>query len=360
MSESKRLLVLVGSYAEAENEGIYAYELNEDTGSLAKLDGISGVKNPTFVNVDAQANKLYAIGETASAEGNKMSEAVALSVDPSTGKLTLLNRKDSISAPPCHIQRDPSGKYLILSSYHGGLVGLQALTDNGEVGALLDEKKHEGHGAHPERQDKPHVHSAFFSPDGKYMMVQDLGADKIAIYSINADTNELVLHSETKTHPGAGPRHLAFHPNAQFAYVINEVDSSITSYKYDAAAGTLTEISNISTLPDGYDGAENTTAEITVSNDGRFVYGSNRGHDSIVVFAVDADKGHLSLVEHVSAEGQHPRHFALTPNGKLLIAANRDTNNMVTFTVDQESGRLKYTGHSTGVSKPVCVKPVYL
>ena len=141
--------------------------------------------------------------------------------------------------------------------------------------------------------------------------------------------------------------------------MINEVDSSITSYRYDAAAGTLTEVSTVSTLPDGYEGAENTTAEITVSNDGRFVYGSNRGHDSIVVFAADAETGHLKLVEHVSAEGEHPRHFALTPNGKLLVAANRDTNNIVTFTVDQESGRLKYTGHSTGASKPVCVKPVY-
>lgn len=360
MSENKRLLVIAGSYAETENEGIYAYELNEDTGSLSKLDGISGVKNPTFVNVDAENNKVYAIGEAVSAEGNKMSEAVALSIDPSTGKLALVNRNNSLTAPPCHIQRDPSGRYLILSSYHGGLVGLQSVTDNGEVGVLLDEKKHEGHGANPARQEKPHVHSAFFSPDGKYLMVQDLGADKIAIYTIDADKNELVLHSETKTHPGAGPRHLAFHPNGQFAFVINEVDSSISSYRYDAEAGTLTEIASLSTLPEGYDGAENTTAEIVVSNDGRFVYGSNRGHDSLVVFAVNAETGHLTHVETVSVEGQHPRHFALTPSGKLLIAANRDTNNIVTFTVDQESGRLKYTGHSTGVSKPVCVKPVYL
>jgi 6-phosphogluconolactonase len=270
----------------------------------------------------------------------------------------LLNRADTVAAPTCHIQRDSSSRFLVVASYHGGMAGLVALTDDGRIGELLDTEQYEGHGINPERQDRPHPHSSFFSPDGKYLFIQDLGLDRINSYTIDSAAGKLIPHGSISTHPGAGPRHLAFRPDGLFAYVINEIDSTVTAFAYDADSGQLTTLETVSTLPEGFDG-ENTCAEITVSGDGKFLYGSNRGHDSIVIYAIDPASGKLTLVDHISVQGGHPRHFALTPSGNYLIAANRDTNNIVTFRVDKDTGMLEYTGKNITVSKPVCVQPFY-
>ncbi|CAM3739766.1 lactonase family protein [Marinicrinis lubricantis] len=354
-----RLLVFAGSYAEAEGSGVYVYEFDEQTVELRALDAVSGLKNPTFLNVDAAQKKLYAIGEVATAEGGKAAEAVSFAIDPETGKLSMLNRAQTVSSPTCHIQRDQDRRYLIVSSYHGGMVGLVSITEEGKVGDLLDVQQHEGKSVHPERQDRPHPHSAFFSPDEKYIFVSDLGLDRIRAYRIDKEQNQLKLHGETAVHPGAGPRHLVFHPNGRFTYVINEVDSTITVFSYDMENGQLNEIETVPTLPSSFEG-ENTCAEITLSKDGKYLYGSNRGHDSIVVYAINSESGKLTLVEHVSTEGEHPRHFALTPSGTHLLAANRDTNNIAVFQVDRTTGKLTYTGKQVQVSKPVCVQPLYL
>ncbi|MDO7905679.1 lactonase family protein [Paenibacillus sp. JX-17] len=356
-TNTQRLLVFAGSYAEAEGSGVYSYSFDEQSGQLTLLDQVDGLKNPTFLNVDVKGGRLYSIAETVSAEGAKIGEAAAYEIHPDTGKLTFLNRANTVGAPTCHIQRDPSGRFLIVVSYHGGMVGLLSITENGGVGELLDVQQHEGHGTHPERQDRPHPHSSFFSPDGKFLFVQDLGLDLIVKYELDAENGKLLRRGETKLHPGAGPRHLAFHPNGKWAFVINEVDSTVTSFAYDAESGSLTEVQTVPTLPEGFEG-ENTCAEITVSKDGAYLYGSNRGHDSIVVYAIDGNSGKLSLVEHVSTEGGHPRHFALTPNGKYLLCANRDANNIVTFQVNQTTGKLTFSGASVTVSKPVCVQPL--
>nr|WP_246427956.1 lactonase family protein [Paenibacillus phyllosphaerae] len=354
------MLVFAGSYAETEDHSIYSFVMNEASGELTQLDQVSGFKNPTFLNVDAEQRRLYAISEATTAEGKKAGEAASFAFDPISGSIKLLNRALTVSGPTCHIQRDDQKPYLIVVSYHGGMAGLLEITDNGEIGQLLDTQQHEGKGAHPERQDRPHPHSTFFSPDGRFVLIQDLGLDKIFIYAIDRENGKLNLHGTTNTHPGAGPRHLAFHPNGNYAFVINEVDSSITSYAWNQQEGTLTSIETVPTLPAGGFAGENTTAEIAVSNDGRFLYGSNRGHDSIVVHAIDPESGRLTLVQHESTQGGHPRHFAMTPNGQYLLCANRDGNNIVTFRVDQESGRISPTGNSITVSKPVCVQPVYV
>ncbi|WP_429374164.1 lactonase family protein [Paenibacillus sp. DS2015] len=351
------MFVFVGSYAEADHSGVYVYSFDKGTGELSLVDEFTGLKNPTFLNVDPKQHILYAISETQSAEGAKIGEAAAFSIDPTSGVLGLMNRNVNIQSTTCHIQRDPHHPYLIVVSYHGGTVGLLSIENDGRVGALLDVKQHEGHGAHPERQDRPHPHSSFFSPDGKVLFVQDLGLDIIQSYRIEA--GKLVESGKTELHAGAGPRHLAFHPNGQYAFVINEVDSTITSFAYDAEAGRLNTIETVPTLPSDFK-EENTCAEITVSNDGKFVYGANRGHDSIVVYAFDESTSILTYVEHVHTEGAHPRHFSLTPEGDYMIVANRDTDNIVTFNVDQVSGKLSYTGHSVKVSKPVCVQPYYM
>jgi 6-phosphogluconolactonase len=351
---SDRLLVFVGSYAEEEGPGIYLYELNEEKEELSLLDQVSGLKNPTFLNVDAARLKLYSIAEGVSDDGQKTGDVAVFAIEPAEGKLQFIKRSRAVDAPTCHIQRDADNRYLLVASYHGGSIGLVGLQKDGNVGGRLDAVQHEGGSVHA-RQDRPHPHSVFFSPDQRYLFVPDLGLDRIRAYTIDPE-GKLRFHGDTPTQPGAGPRHLAFHPNGKFAFVINEIDSTINSYQYDANAGTLQWIETVPTLPVDAGPIENTCAEISVSEDGRYLYGSNRGHDSIVVYRIDAETGRLTYVEHVSTEGQHPRHFALMPGGRLLLAANRDTNNLVLFRVDPESGKLTFTGKTVNASKPVCVQ----
>lgn len=357
VSQQGRLLVFIGSYAEAAEPGLYVYALDEQSGELTKLEEVSGLKNPTFVNVDAERRKLYSIAEAVSEQGGRIGEAAAFEVDADSGKLRLLGQGVAIDGPPTHIDRSPDNRYLALASYSGSRAALASLTEDGRIGAKLDGHQHEGKGVNEERQEKAHPHSANFSPDGKIVFVPDLGIDRIRAYRVEAD--RLQFHADIEVQPGAGPRHMAFHPNGRLAFVINELDGTIISFRYHADAGLLEHIQTVPTLPDDFAG-ENTCAEIAVSEDGRFVYGSNRGHDSIVVYSVDADSGKLAYVQHVSTEGEHPRHFALVPGGGFLIAANRDTNNLAVFRVDRETGKLHFTGHSVQVSKPVCVKPVYM
>ncbi|TCM92868.1 6-phosphogluconolactonase [Paenibacillus sp. BK033] len=350
-----KLTVFIGSYAEAENSGVYRYEFDAAEGTLTLKEQVSGLKNPTFLNVDAAKNRLYAIAEGADAEGAKVGDAVAFSIE--VGGLAPLNRKLAITAPSCHIQRDANSEFVLLCSYHGGRISLVSLSDNGEIGEILDIQQHEGSGPHP-NQKTPHPHSTNFSPDGNYIFVPDLGIDRIVAYTLDKENRKLVRHGETVVQPGAGPRHMRFHPNGQFAFVINELDSTIISFRYDASKGTLEAVQTVSTLPEGFAEA-NGTAEIAISEDGRFLYGSNRGHDSLAVFAVDAESGQLTLVGHASTEGKHPRHFALVPGGQFAITANKDTDNAAVFRIS-ESGMPVYTGYSIEISQPVCVIPVKL
>lgn len=359
MSETnkERLLLFVGSYAEAEDSGVYVYELDLATEDLHQLDAVSGMKNPTFVTVEPETHMLYAISEKKTEAGDRAGEVVALAIDPKAGTLTEVNRVQTIQPSSSHIQRDQTGNFVAVSGYHGGNIGLVRVASDGRLIGLSDEQQHEGHGADPVRQDRPHPHSAQFSPDNRYLVVADLGLDLVRTYALNPDKGTLRPVSDAITPPGSGPRHLAFHPGGQFVYSINEVGNSITSYSYEAESGRLTPIETLSTLPEHYEG-ENTTAELTVSRDGRYLYGSNRGHDSIVQFRIDPDSGKLTYVEHVPSEGGHPRHFALTPEGDYCIVANRDSNNLVLFRIDPDNGRLQSTGVTSTVSKPVCVQPV--
>lgn len=363
MNENTKLLLFTGSYASAAESGIQVFEFNgEAGGTLTLLDTVQGITNPTFVNVDPAGMRLYAIGETPNGEGGKQGEVVSFAIHPEQGKLTELKRIPTMpsegkgQSTTCHISREPESQYLIVCSYHGGTIGLISLDKEGQPLALTDTARHTGHGDHPERQDRPHPHSAVFSPDGRYVFVSDLGLDVIRSYVINREKQTLEAHGDTSLHPGAGPRHFVFHPDGKSAYVINEVDSTITSFTYDAAAGTLHTVATVPTLPSDFE-EENTCSEIALSQDGLYLYGANRGHDSIVVYAVDPQTAELKLVEHVSTRGGHPRHFTVTPDGGYLIVANRDANNLVVFSLDRASGRLTFTGNTAEASKPVCVKP---
>lgn len=353
VSSENRTFIFTGSYAESQENGICVYSFDRQTGDMELLDQQSGIKNPTFLNVDTQNNRLYAIGET-SENGRKSGEVVTFEIDPSTGKLKELSRVQGSSSSTCHIQRDPEDQFLIVTSYHGGLVDLISLNRESVADRLLDEQSHGGYKTAPDQQ--PRAHSAFFSPDGQYIFVQDLGLDKIISYRINKAVQKLEFHGETVIESGSGPRHLAFHPNGKYAYVINELKSTITVFRYHSEEGRLETIQTVSTLPGDFEG-ESYCAEIAVSKDGRTVYGSNRGHDSIAVFSVDQNSGKLDPIQYISTEGGHPRHFSLMPGERFMVVANRDGNNLVLYQVDPEDGTLRFTGQTVQQSKPVCVKP---
>jgi 6-phosphogluconolactonase len=353
--QNEPMLVFVGSYADAENDSVYVYRMDMETGALTELDRVSGLQNPTFLSLDASNKRLYAVAEQL-VEGKRQGAAVSFAIDSASGKLEELSRTGTVTMPTCHIQRDAEDRFIVTVSYSGGMVGLNELGANAEIGSLLDMKQHEGSsGVNPGRQEKPHPHSAFFSPDNRFVFIPDLGLDRIVGYRLNAAEGKLEHHGDAAVQPGAGPRHMAFHPSGKYAYVINELDSTFTSFRYNAEEGALHQLEVVSTLPEGYQG-ESWCAEVQISPDGAYLYGSNRGHDSIVVYAIDPNTGKLSLVDFTSTQGGHPRHFLVSPDGRFLLAANRDSDNIVVFRIDASTGKLAYTGNTIQASKPVCIK----
>ncbi|WP_342565894.1 lactonase family protein [Paenibacillus sp. FSL R7-0345] len=363
MKENTKLLLFTGSYASAEDNGVQVYEFDGEAGGTLKLvDSVQGIANPTFVNVDTAKHRLYAIGEKLNSEGVKEGEVVTFAIDPQTGSLTELSRIGTMPASAagqtttCHINRDAASEVIVVCSYHGGLVGLLSTDADGTPVRLTDTAVHTGKGTVP-GQEKPHPHSAVFSPDERFLFVSDLGLDLIRTYLVNREAGTLEVQGEIKVEAGAGPRHFVFHPDGKSAYVINELNSTVTSFLYNSESGTLKTAVTVPTLPADYSYTDNGCAEIAFSKDGRFLYGSNRGHDSIVVYTVNAETAELTVVEHVSTRGGHPRHFTVTPDGQYLIVANRDGNNLVVFALDTATGRLTFTGNEAETSKPVCVKP---
>jgi 6-phosphogluconolactonase len=240
-------------------------------------------------------------------------------------------------------------------SYGTGILSLHPLAENGEIGPLSQQIKHSGSSVNLERQDSAHPHSIYVDPSNQFVIVPDLGMDKVMVYRLDRAGCKLDLHDEVAVEQGAGPRHLAFHPKLPYAYLIEELSSRITVYDYDVSSGKLQAVQSVNTLPDDFTGA-NLCAEVQVSPDGCFVYGSNRGHDSIAVFAVDAATGKLTLVERASTLGKHPRNFCLTPDGRHLFVANKDSNSLHVLNVDKETGKLHSTGLSIEVAQPTCVR----
>jgi 6-phosphogluconolactonase len=354
MGHTNRVLAFIGSYAEETEPSVYACSYDVVLGKLELIDELSGLANPTFLAVSEARRTLYALSEGKDESGKKFGLASAIRIDD-TGKLSMLNQATTVPAPTCHIALDQQEQCLIVSSYHGGMVGVSPLTDEGQVGPASDIHIHNGGSGVQSAQTQARAHSAFIDRSNRYVLVQDLGADRIVSYRLDAAAGKLIEHGSVNVAPGAGPRHFAFHPAQSFGYVINELNSTITAFSYHDEEGSLTEIQTVSTLPDGFTG-ESATADIHISPDGRYVYGSNRGHDSIVIFAIDEKLGTLQLVDHVLTGGGHPRNFAISPDGEFLLAANRDGNHIVSFKRDSRTGMLAATGSELKLSKPVCVK----
>ena len=352
------MFVYVGTYTSKGSEGIYVYRMNLESADLELVGKATNIENPSFLAIDPKKRYLYAVNEVHSFAGKKSGAVSAFSIDQKTGELTFLNSKLSLGKSPCYISIDKNGKYVFVANYSSGNVSVLSIMDDGSLGDATDFIQHVGSSVDPKRQEGPHAHSIVIDPSNRYVYVADLGLDKILIYRFDSESGRIIPNEKqawVKMKPGAGPRHFTFHPNGKFAYVINELDSTIAVFSHDRDNGTLEEIQTVSTLPEGFKGT-NYPADVHVSPSGKFLYGSNRGHDSIVIYQVDEETGKLRCVGHESTRGEFPRNFAIDPSGRFLLAANQNTDNIVTFRIDQDTGLLEPTGHETKVSMPVCIE----
>lgn len=354
-SADGKVIVFLG---DREDGGtIHRCTLDLATGALSQPQVAAKVKNPSFQAIHPSGKYLYSVCELYGPPGPKGGAVCAFAVEPKTGTLTLLNRRPSGGRGPCHISVTPDGTYVLGANYGGGSVFVLPVGTDGRLGKASAFVQHEGKSADPRRQKGPHAHS--FNPDkaGRLVFAADLGLDKILIYRLDAAKGTLTPNDPpfVKTAPGAGPRHFSFHPSGTFAYVINELNSTVTAFAYDAKAGRLTPIQSVSTLPKDFT-ERNSCAEVLVHPSGKFVYGSNRGHDSIAVFAVNAETGKLTPRGQTATRGKTPRNFRIDPTGQYLLAANQNTGNVVVFRINAKTGALTPTGSVVDVKGPTCVR----
>src|ERR1700680_1456810 len=350
----KEDLVYVGTYTDHGSKGIYSYRFDSKTGHLTEIGLVAETENPTFLALDVHQRFLYAANEIPKYNGQATGAVSAFAIDSGTGKLSLLNQLSSRSPGPAYISVDRTGKYVLTANYPLGSVTLFPILDNGGLGDPSAFVQHKGSSVNADRQAGPHAHAIELSPDNRFALVADLGIDQVLVYPFDQSTGRLGEPHTTKIDPGSGPRHLRFSPNGKFVYLINEMLSNVTVFSYDAANGDLSKVQTISTLPKDFAG-KSSAAEVQIHPSGKFLYASNRGHDSIAVFAIDDSKGTLTPIENVPTQGKTPRNFALDPSGSWLLDANQDSNNIVVFRIDQKTGRLKPAGENFSLASPVCI-----
>jgi len=352
---AREFLVYFGTYTSAKSKGIYVSRFDTATGKLNQPVVAAETKNPSFLAVHPNQQFLYAVGELNEFDGKRSGAVSAFSIDAKTGTLKLLNQRPSGGLGPCHLALDSKSTCLLTANYGSGSIALLPVRRDGSLSEATSTIQHTGSSANPQRQSGPHAHFITTDAGGRHALVCDLGLDKVLIYRLESNNTKLVPNDPpfASVTPGAGPRHLVLSPDGKVAYVINEIASTITAFAYDATRGVLTELQTISTLPEKFVG-NNSCAEIAVSPTGKFVYGSNRGHNSIAVFAADHITGKLTFVEHQSTQGKTPRHFAIDPTGRWLLAENQESDSVVVFSIDEKTGRLKPTGQTLDVPAPVC------
>ena len=354
-NQDRKSLLYVGTYTTSgKSEGIYGYHMS-DTGALTRFTSLMSV-NPSFLTVGRSKRFLYAVNEVGDYLGKPSGAVSAFKIDPLTHDLRLLNEQATQGADPCHLSVDSRKRMLLVANYTGGNVSVFPLRSDGTLGMVAEVKQHEGSGP-KEQQKGPHAHCVIFDRSERYAFASDLGIDKVMIYRVDRATGKLTPAKQpfVELKPGAGPRHLSFHPSGKFLYVISELDSTMSAFNYNEREGTLTLIDTVSTLPSDFTGTSY-CADVHVSPSGEFLYGSNRGHNSIVVFAIDQQTGRLTLVEHVSTEGNWPRNFTIDPTGRFLLVANQRSDNVVVFSIDATTGRLKPTGVNEAIPSPVCLR----
>jgi len=349
------VLVYVGTYT-ARSRGIYVYEMNSSTGELTLRNTFAGEGNPSFVALHPNGRYLYSVSEVGTYMGSPTGSITAWAINQPSGDLSRLNTESSLGRAPAHISVDPTGRFVMAANYTEGTVTVLPILADGRLGAATDSQKHVGTlGPNTARQDAPHAHMILPDRNGRFAIVNDLSLDDTYVYDLNPNNGTLVKLATVKAIPGAGPRHLAYHPNGRFVFVINELDNSLRSHSWDAATGTLTPVDVKSTLPANYKG-RTTTAQVIVSADGRFVYGSNRGHNTIALFSVNQSTGQLTFVETVWTQGQTPRNFNIDPSGRFMYIGHQDSDNITVFNVNPTDGKLTFTGQFIEVPQAVCIE----
>ena len=349
--------VYFGTYTGAKSKGIYVSRFDSATGKLSEPELAAETKNPSFLAVHPSEKFLYAVGEVNDTQGKRGGAVNAYAIEAKTGKLTPLNQQSSGGTGPCHVSVDATGKCIMVANYGGGSIAALPIRADGSLGEAATIIQHTGSSVNPARQTKAYAHFIVPSPDNRFALTCDLGLDKVLVYQLDPATAKLTTNNPPSAvvAPGSGPRHLVFSPDGKFVYVINEMKLTITAFTYDAATAAMAEVQTISTLPAGHVFSDkDSCAEIVVHPSGKFVYGSNRGHDSIAVFSVDTKTGKLMLVQHESTQGKTPRHFAVDPSGKWLFAENQNADSVVVFAIDAATGKLKPTGQTLTVGSPVC------
>lgn len=341
----------IGTYTRLGSEGIYTLRLNGETGELTQVAISKGLENPSFVTLDQSGDHLYAVSETSAFNGS--GGITAFNVNKSTGELTKINQQSTGGPGPCHLMVDATGSMVIVTNYAGGSVSAHPIAEDGSVGEFTKFIQHEGSSVNERRQEKAHAHSVNIDKTNSYAFICDLGKDQVLTYKIDPENAGIELTSTVDEKPGQGPRHFTFHPTNQQVYVLNELGCTITLHDL-GVDGTLTPVESVPTLPEGWRG-ENTTADIHTSPDGAFVYASNRGHDSIVIYAIDETTGKMTFVGHEPTQGNTPRNFAITPDGKFLLAENQDSDTIVSFK-REDDGTLTPTGSVINVPAPVCMQ----
>lgn len=349
------ITLYVGTYASGTSEGIYRLKLDRKTGELTKAGATSGVKNPSFLAIHPSGRYLYCVCEVDDF-GKNAGGVSAFEIDKS-GELKLLNQQSSEGAGPCHLVVDKTGKNVLAANYGGGSVCVLPIGNDGRLGKATAFVQHKGSSVDKRRQESPHAHSINLDAANRFAFAADLGLDKVLVYRFDARKGTLTPNDPPAANvkPGSGPRHFAFHPSGRSAYVINEMSCTVTAFDYDADKGVLTETQTITTLPRPLAPGDS-TAEVQVHPSGKFLYGSNRGHNSIAIFSIDPDSGRLTTVGNQSTEGKTPRNFGIDPSGAFLLAENQDSASIVVFRIDPQTGKLTPTGHKLDVPMPVCVK----
>lgn len=362
MSAARSTFVYIGTYTQslghvvAKGEGIHIFTLDQSNGALKPVGVAKGVLNPSFLTVDRSGRYLYSTNETKDTNGEPVGGVSAFAIDAATGGLTFLNRQSSRGGDPCHLTVDATGSVVIVANHEDGIVSSYLVQPDGSLGPASDVVQHVGSSVHPQYQTGPHAHSVNIDRSNRFAVVCDKGIDKVMVYRIDREPGKLVPNDPPfgTSRPGSAPRHLAFHPTRPYAFVINEINSTLTSFSFDTETGALAEIQTLPTLPADYTG-RNSTADIRVHPSGKFVYGTNRGHNSVASFAVDEATGKLTPLGHTSTQGAVPRNINLDPTGAFLLAANQNTDTIVAFAVDPTTGALTPTGAVSSVPTPVCI-----
>ena len=353
------LLVYIGTYTGPKSQGIYVSRLNVATGVLTAPTLAAATTSPSFLAIHPNRDFLYAVNEVADFQGRPSGSVGAFRINRTTGILTLLNQQPSVGAGPAHLTVDRAGRNVLVANYGGGSVAVLPIGQDGQLAPSSAFVQHAGTGGDPPRALVPHAHSVNVDQANRFAYVADLGLDQVLVYRFDAAKGTIVPNTppSAAVATGSGPRHFAFHPTGRFAYVINERACTVVAFACDAAQGRLETLQTISTLPDGMTPQKGfSTAEVQVHPSGRFLYGSNRGHDSVAVFAIDAASGRLTFVQNEPTQGNTPRNFGIDPGGRYLLAANQRTDSIVVFRIDQTTGRLTPTGQRIDVGSPVCVK----